>query len=66
MYHVLKVLKSTFVMFSGQSTPTGANISASSGGLDEFYAGTLDSSFLEDLPPLSGTTNQDVTYETDR
>lgn len=50
---------------SGQSTPTGANISASSGGLDEFYAGTLDSSFLEDLPPLSGTTNQDVTYETD-
>ncbi|CAB3237178.1 unnamed protein product [Arctia plantaginis] len=50
---------------SGQSTPTGANVSASSGGLDEFYAGTLDSSFLEDLPPLSGTTNQDVTYETD-
>lgn len=49
---------------SGQSTPTGANISASSGGLDEFYAGTLDSSFLEDLPPLSATTNQD-TYDTD-
>ncbi|XP_075986025.1 rab-like protein 6 isoform X2 [Anticarsia gemmatalis] len=51
---------------SGQSTPTGANISASSGGLDEFYAGTLDSSFLEDLPSLpTNTTIQDGTYDTD-
>ncbi|XP_049887481.1 rab-like protein 6 isoform X2 [Pectinophora gossypiella] len=49
---------------SGQSTPTGANVSASSGGLDEFYAGTLDSSFLEDLTPLS-TSNQEVTYDSD-
>ncbi|KAI5632547.1 rab-like protein 6 [Phthorimaea operculella] len=49
---------------SGQSTPTAPNISASSGGLDEFYAGTLDSSFLEDLTPLS-TSNQEITYETD-
>lgn len=51
--------------FSGQSTPSGANVSASSGCLDEFYAGTLDSSFLEDLPAISGP-NQDVTYDTER
>lgn len=48
---------------SGQSTPSGA-VSASSGYLDEFYAGTLDSSFLEDLPAISGP-NQDVTYDTE-
>ncbi|KAJ8734089.1 hypothetical protein PYW07_014640 [Mythimna separata] len=49
---------------SGNSTPSGANVSASSGCLDEFYAGTLDSSFLEDLPAISGP-NQDVTYDTE-
>lgn len=48
------------------STPSGANIakSGSSGALEEFYAGTLDSSFLEDLAPLPNFT-QEVTYETD-
>ncbi|XP_035429936.2 rab-like protein 6 isoform X1 [Spodoptera frugiperda] len=49
---------------SGQSTPTGANVTASPGGLDEFYAGTLDSSFLEDLPAISGQS-QDVIYDTE-
>ncbi|KAJ8734730.1 hypothetical protein PYW08_013980 [Mythimna loreyi] len=49
---------------SGNSTPSGANISASSGCLDEFYAGTLDSSFLEDLPAISGP-NQDVAYDSE-
>ncbi|CAH0722502.1 unnamed protein product, partial [Brenthis ino] len=48
------------------STPSGTNISmsGSSGALDEFYAGTLDSSFLEDLAPLPNT-NQEMTCETD-
>ncbi|XP_028164413.1 rab-like protein 6 [Ostrinia furnacalis] len=45
------------------TSPSHANISSSSGALDEFYAGTLDSSFLEDLAPLSNT-NQEY-YETD-
>ncbi|KAL0850254.1 hypothetical protein ABMA28_012100 [Loxostege sticticalis] len=49
---------------SEPSTPSHANISASSGALDEFYAGTLDSSFLEDLAPLSNT-NQEYNYESD-
>ncbi|XP_068628586.1 rab-like protein 6 [Battus philenor] len=44
-------------------TPSGT-VSVSSGALDEFYAGTLDSSFLEDLSPLSHP-NQEVTYEPD-
>ncbi|CAH0600579.1 unnamed protein product [Chrysodeixis includens] len=48
---------------SGPSTPSGANVSAASGCLDEFYAGTLDSSFLEDLPPIF--SNQEVSYDTD-
>lgn len=50
---------------SGQSSPAHANISASSGALDEFYAGTLDSTFLEDLTPLSNA-NHEFGYETDR
>ncbi|CAG5018429.1 unnamed protein product [Parnassius apollo] len=45
-------------------TPSGTNISASSGALEEFYAGTLDSSFLEDLTPITHS-NQELTYETD-
>ncbi|XP_014370619.2 rab-like protein 6 [Papilio machaon] len=49
---------------SGPGTPSGTNASASSGALDEFYAGTLDSSFLEDLTPLSNC-NQEVTYDSD-
>ncbi|XP_026484318.1 rab-like protein 6 [Vanessa tameamea] len=48
------------------STPSGNNISmsGSSGALDEFYAGTLDSSFLEDLGPISNN-NQETTYDND-
>ncbi|CAH2267153.1 jg2891 [Pararge aegeria aegeria] len=48
------------------STPSGNNVSVSgsSGALDEFYAGTLDSSFLEDLGPITNT-NQEINYETD-
>ncbi|XP_050353714.1 rab-like protein 6 [Nymphalis io] len=48
------------------STPSGNNISmsGSSGALDEFYAGTLDSSFLEDLGPISNN-NQEISYDTD-
>ncbi|XP_049698593.2 rab-like protein 6 [Helicoverpa armigera] len=49
---------------SGPSTPSGVNISASSGCLDEFYAGTLDSSFLEDLPAIA-TSNQEIAYDTE-
>ncbi|XP_061713553.1 rab-like protein 6 [Cydia pomonella] len=45
---------------SEQSTPSGAK--SPSGTLDEFYAGALDSSFLDDLAPAS---NQEVTYESD-
>ncbi|CAH2100008.1 unnamed protein product [Euphydryas editha] len=47
------------------STPSGTNISmsGSSGALEEFYAGTLDSSFLEDLGPV--TNNQEISYESD-
>ncbi|XP_048005076.1 rab-like protein 6 [Leguminivora glycinivorella] len=45
---------------SEQSTPSGAK--SPSGALDEFYAGALDSSFLEDLAPAS---NQEVAYESD-
>ncbi|XP_059049545.1 rab-like protein 6 [Achroia grisella] len=37
---------------------------ASTGTLDEFYAGTLDSSFLDDLTPLP-TANHDVKYDSD-
>lgn len=48
------------------STPSGTNLSTSgsSGALEEFYAGTLDSSFLEDLGPM--TNNQEISYESDR
>ncbi|CAH0405908.1 unnamed protein product [Chilo suppressalis] len=49
---------------STPSTPSLANTSAASGGLDEFYAGTLDSSFLEDLAPMPNA-NQEYAYETD-
>ncbi|XP_053601280.1 rab-like protein 6 isoform X2 [Plodia interpunctella] len=49
---------------SAKATPTGANVPVSGSGLDEFYAGTLDSSFLEDLAPLPHTT-QEIGYETD-
>lgn len=55
-----------FLNTSYPSTPAAKNVSTtSSGALDEFYAGTLDSSFLEDLAPLSHP-NQEITYETDR
>ncbi|KAJ0181139.1 hypothetical protein K1T71_003224 [Dendrolimus kikuchii] len=49
---------------SESSTPQSGTTIASSGALEEFYAGTLDSSFLEDLTPLSAT-KQDVTYESE-
>ncbi|CAK1548282.1 unnamed protein product [Leptosia nina] len=50
---------------SGPSTSSASNItiSNSSGALDEFYAGTLDSSFLEDLAPLS--VGQEDQYDTE-
>lgn len=41
----------------------GAGGAGGAGALDEFYAGTLDSSFLEDLPVAA---NQEQTCETDR
>lgn len=50
-------------VISDQSTPsTGAK--SATGALDEFYAGALDSSFLDDLTPMSN--NQEVAYESDR
>ncbi|XP_045502280.1 rab-like protein 6 [Colias croceus] len=51
---------------SGPSTPSVTNVSVSnsSGALDEFYAGTLDSSFLEDLQPINNV-NQDDNYESE-
>ncbi|XP_072936113.1 rab-like protein 6 [Epargyreus clarus] len=49
---------------SDVSSSTGMNASASSGALEEFYAGTLDSSFLEDLTPITNT-NQEINYEID-
>ncbi|XP_026323862.1 rab-like protein 6 [Hyposmocoma kahamanoa] len=50
---------------STSNTPTGTTISASSGVLDEFYAGTLDSSFLEDLTPGISHTNQEGGFESE-
>ncbi|XP_045760885.1 rab-like protein 6 isoform X2 [Maniola jurtina] len=49
------------------STPSGTNVSVSgsSGALDEFYAGTLDSSFLEDLGPIPNTNQEMNSYESD-
>ncbi|XP_073942813.1 rab-like protein 6 [Choristoneura fumiferana] len=47
---------------SDQSTPSTGTKSAT-GALDEFYAGALDSSFLDDLTPMSN--NQEVAYESD-
>ncbi|CAH2068517.1 unnamed protein product, partial [Iphiclides podalirius] len=49
---------------SNPSTPAAKTVSTSSGALDEFYAGTLDSSFLEDLAPLSHP-NQEIAPESD-
>ncbi|KAL4706803.1 hypothetical protein ACJJTC_010037 [Scirpophaga incertulas] len=49
---------------SVHSTPSCTNTSTISGGLDEFYAGTLDSSFLEDLTPIT-QISQDCVYESD-
>ncbi|XP_026764382.1 rab-like protein 6 [Galleria mellonella] len=46
-----------------KSSSSGTN-APSIGTLDEFYAGTLDSSFLEDLTPLSNVS-QDIKYESD-
>ncbi|XP_061382989.1 rab-like protein 6 [Danaus plexippus] len=52
------------VQDSVPSTPvTNASI-GSSGALEEFYAGTLDSSFLEDLQPMNNNS-QEITYDTD-
>ncbi|XP_041974328.1 rab-like protein 6 [Aricia agestis] len=47
------------------STPSGANMSVtgSSGALDEFYAGTLDTSFLDDLGDVN--VNQEANYDSD-
>ncbi|CAG9783072.1 unnamed protein product [Diatraea saccharalis] len=49
---------------SNANTPSCVNSPAASGGLDEFYAGTLDSSFLEDLAPMPNVS-QEYAYETD-
>lgn len=43
---------------------SGTATTASSGALDEFYAGTLDSSFLEDLTPLN-TTKQEELFDSE-
>ncbi|CAH4014938.1 unnamed protein product [Pieris brassicae] len=51
---------------SGPSTPSATNMSASSSGaLDEFYAGTLDTSFLEDLAPVNTTQDAQEDSESD-
>ncbi|XP_028038750.1 rab-like protein 6 isoform X2 [Bombyx mandarina] len=49
---------------SNQSTPSVTNAGSSVGTLDEFYAGALDSSFLEDLTPLS-SSRQEIQFESE-
>ncbi|XP_050665363.1 rab-like protein 6 isoform X2 [Leptidea sinapis] len=62
----MDVTPSKVLQDSGPSTPSATNVSVStsSGALDEFYAGTLDSSFLEDLPPISHV-DQQASYDSD-